>query len=118
MKNYISGFVVPVLDKKQDSYVALAKKAWPLFKEYGALQQVEAWGDKVPDGKVTDFKRAVGLKEGETMVFSWVLWPDKATACKCEATMQTDERWRQVDVPFDGKRMIFGGFETIFEARS
>lgn len=116
--NYISGFVVPVPDKEQHAYLAVAQKAWRLFKEYGALQQVEAWGDKVPDGKVTDFKRAVGLKDGETVVFSWVLWPDKATADKCEAAMQTDARWRQMDMPFDGKRMIMGGFETVFEAKA
>lgn len=113
---YISGFVTPVPNGNKDAYVASARKAWPLFKDYGALQQVEAWGDMVPDGKVTDFKRAVDLKEGETVAFAWVLWPDKATADKCVASMETDARWQQMDMPFDGKRMIFGGFETIFEA--
>lgn len=97
------------------AYVEAARKSWQLFKEYGALQQFEAWGDKVPDGKVTDFKRSVDLKDGETVVFAWVLWPDKATADACEASGQTDPRWRQMDMPFDGRRMIFGGFETIFD---
>lgn len=113
---YVSGFVVPVPNDNKQDYIELAKKAWQLFKEYGALQQVEAWGDKVPPGKVTDFRRAVDLKEGESVVFSWVLWPDKATSDACEASAQTDERWSEMGMPFDGKRMIFGGFETVFVA--
>ena len=116
--SYISGFVTPVPDANKDAYVASAKQAWPLFKEHGALQHVEGWGDKVPAGKVTDFARAVGLKDGETVVFAWVLWPDKATADACEASMQSDERWQKVDMPFDGKRMIFGGFASVFEANA
>ena len=116
--SYISGFVTPVPDANKDAYVASAKQAWPLFKEYGALQHVEGWGDKVPAGKVTDFARAVDLKDGETVVFAWVLWPDKATADACEASMQSDERWQKVDMPFDGKRMIFGGFASVFEANA
>jgi uncharacterized protein YbaA (DUF1428 family) len=115
---YISGFVVPVPNDNKAAYVASARKAWPLFKEYGALQHIEGWGDKVPAGKVTDFNRAVDLRDGETVVFSWVLWPDKATSDACEASMQTDARWQQMDMPFDGKRMIFGGFEAIFDERA
>lgn len=115
--SYISGFVTPVPNSNREAYVQSARKAWPLFREYGALQHVEAWGDKVPDGKVTDFKRAVDLKDGESVVFAWILWPDKATADKCEASMQSDKRWQQMDMPFDGKRMIYGGFEGIFEER-
>lgn len=115
---YISGFVTPVPNGNKDAYIESARKAWPLFKEYGALHHVEGWGDNVPDGKTTDFKRAVALQDGETAVFAWVIWPDKATSDKCEASMQTDERWEQLDMPFDGKRMIFGGFETVFEGKA
>ncbi len=116
--SYISGFVVPVPNGNKAAYIESARKAWPLFKEYGALQHVEAWGDKVPTGKATDFNRAVDLKDGETVVFSWILWPDKATADACEASTKTDARWQQMDMPFDGKRMIFGGFEAIFDGRA
>ncbi len=106
-------------DANKDAYIALAARAWPLFKEYGALQHVEAWGRNVPDGKTTDFKRAVALEDGESVVFSWVAWPDKVTADRCEASMRTDERWQQMDMSVvDGKRMIFGGFETVFEQSS
>lgn len=113
---YISGFVTPVPSGNKDAYVAKAKLAWPLFKEYGALQTIEGWGTFVPEGEMTDFRRAVALKEGETVVLSWVLWPDRATADACAASYETDERWQQVDMPFDGSRMIFGGFDAVFEA--
>ena len=115
---YISGFVVPVSDDQRDAYIASAREAWPLFKEAGALHHVEAWGDKVPEGKLTDFRRAVALKAGETVVFSWVVWPDKETSDRCEESMRTDARWRALSMPFDGARMIFGGFETVFEAKA
>ena len=75
---------------------------------------MENWGDNVPEGKQTDLRRAVDLQDGETVVFSWIVWPDKATSDRCEASMESDERWQDMDMPFDGKRMIFGGFETIF----
>ena len=112
---YVSGFVQPVPDENRNAYIAAARTGWDLFKEYGALSMMENWGDMVPDGKQTDFHRAVAREDGESVVFSWVLWPDKATADACMATMETDERWQQIDMPFDGKRMIYGGFETVFE---
>lgn len=111
---YISGFVQPVPNENKQAYIDSAKAAWPLFREYGAIQHVEGWGDNVPDGKQTDFKKAVAAKEGETVVFAWLLWPDKAASDRCDASMETDERWQQLDMPFDGKRMIYGGFETVF----
>lgn len=115
---YISGFVTPVPDENKEAYIASARKAWPLFQEYGALQQVEGWGDRVPDGEVTDFRRAVALAEGETVVFAWLTWPDKATADRCEASMESDRRWQEMEMPFDGRRMIFGGFEAIVEEKA
>lgn len=115
---YVSGFLAPVENSRKDEYIQSAKDAWPLFKEYGAIQHMEAWGDNVPEGKQTDFRRAVDLKEGESVVFSWILWPDKATSDKCEASMEADERWRQMKMPFDGKRMVYGGFQPVFEEKA
>ena len=119
---YVSGFLLPVKTDQKDVYLKAAKNSWPLFKEYGALAQVETWGDDVPDGKITDFKRAVKLENDETVVFSWIFWPDKATNQACTAAMESDDRWKNLEADMmdsvDGKRMIFGGFETIFDARA
>ena len=115
---YVSGFLTPVEETRKDEYIQSAREAWPLFKEYGALEQMEAWGDNVPEGKHTDFRRAVDLKAGETVCFSWILWPDKATSDACEASMQADERWQHMKMPFDGKRMVFGGFQAIVEEKA
>jgi uncharacterized protein YbaA (DUF1428 family) len=94
----------------------MAAKSAPIFQEYGATRVMENWGDSVPDGKVTDFKRAVQAKDDEAVVFSWIEWPDKATCDAASEKMQTDERWKQMgDMPFDGMRMMWAGFEPIFE---
>lgn len=111
---YVSGFVQPVPDTNKQAYIDAARDGWVLFKEYGALSMMENWGDDVPEGKLTDLRRAVALEDGETVVFSWIVWPDKKAADACYATMETDERWQKLEMPFDGKRMIWGGFETIF----
>lgn len=113
---YVSGFVTPVPDDKREAYVASARAAWDLFREYGALHQMEAWGDNVPEGKQTDFRRSVALREGESVVLGWILWPDRETADRCEAAMRTDSRFSELAMPFDGSRMIFGGFATIYQA--
>jgi uncharacterized protein YbaA (DUF1428 family) len=87
-----------------------------VMKEYGAIEVVEAWGDDVPDGKLTDFKRAVAAKPDETVVFSWVIWPSKEVRDQASKKMQDDPRMKMTpDMPFDGKRMIFGGFDPILE---
>lgn len=114
---YVNGFVIPVPVENREAYLEAARKAWPLFKEYGAIEHVEAWSENIADGKQTDFKRAVAAKEGEAIVFSWLFWPDKATAERCEASMETDDRWKGMDMPFDGARMIYGGFDVIFQQR-
>jgi len=115
---YVDGFIVPVSPDKHDAYLDLARKAAVNFKKCGALRVVEAWGDDVPDGKVTDFRRAVQAKGGENVVFSWIEWPDKATRDGAWAKMMKDPDM-QMDhdnPPFDGKRMFWGGFEPIVDA--
>ena len=76
---------------------------------------VECWGDDVPDGKVTDFRRAVQAEDGETVVFSWIEWPSKAVRDAGMAKLMADPRMQSNDMPFDGKRMIYGGFATLFD---
>lgn len=115
---YVSGFLTPVEETRKEEYIQSAKASWPLFKEYGALEQMEAWGDNVPEGKQTDFRRAVDLKDGETVCFSWILWPDKATSDACEVAMESDERWQAMKMPFDVQRMMFGGFQPIVEEKA
>jgi uncharacterized protein YbaA (DUF1428 family) len=111
---YTDGFVVPVPTGSKDAYRDMSLKAWPVFPEYGATRHVEAWGDDVPEGKVTDFRRAVQAEDGETVVFSFISWPDKATRDAAWAKMMTDERMKpDGPMPFDGKRMFWGGFHRI-----
>lgn len=111
---YVSGFILAVPEGNKDAYRETAAKFWPIAKDFGALSQVEAWEDNVPDGKTTDFRRAVKCEDGEKVVFSWVTWPDKETAERFEKEMETDPRMAEFgEMPFDGKRMVFGGFEPI-----
>ena len=115
--SYIDGYLVPVPTEKKDAYTAMAGIAAPIFREYGATRVVEAWGDDIPDGKVTDFRRAVNAVDGENTVFSWVEWPDKATRDVGMKKFMEDPRLDGMkDMPFDGQRMIFGGFVPIVEA--
>ncbi|HYC96570.1 DUF1428 domain-containing protein [Brevundimonas sp.] len=115
--SYIDGYLIPVPNDKKDAYKAVAEMAAPIFREHGATRVVEAWGDDVPDGKVTDFKRAVNAVEGENTVFSWIEWPDKATRDAGMKKVMEDPRMQDMsNMPFDGQRMIFGGFQPIVEA--
>ena len=109
---YVDGFLVPVPTARKDDYIAFSKKWGPFFKELGALEIYECWGDDVPEGKVTDFARSVALKDDETVVFSWTVWPDKDTRNAAWAKMMEDDTPPD-DMPFDGKRMIFGGFDPV-----
>ncbi|HEU4661069.1 MAG TPA: DUF1428 domain-containing protein [Pseudolabrys sp.] len=113
---YIDGFVVPVPTGRKEDYRKMAEKAAPIFKEYGALKLVECWGDDVPHGKVTDFYGAVKAESGETIVFSWVVWPSKQVRDEGSKKLMADERLKASDMPFDGKRMIYGGFELMLES--
>src|SRR3954464_14366111 len=115
--SYIDGFVVPVPAGKKEAYRKLATDAVSIFKEHGATHVVECWGDDVPDGKVTDFKRAVNAEAGENVVFSWIVWPDKATRNEGNRKVMADPRLKAAgEMPFDGKRMIFGGFELMLDS--
>ncbi len=112
---YINGFIVPVRADQKAAYQDVAEKFWEIAKDYGALEQVEAWEADVPDGKVTDFRRSVNLEDGEKVVFSWVVWPDKATADSSHDKMMKAPRFEEMgtEMPFDGKRMVYGGFDPL-----
>ncbi|MEM8788650.1 MAG: DUF1428 domain-containing protein [Pseudomonadota bacterium] len=118
---YVDGFVAAVPVANKDRFVAHAQKADTIFTDMGALRVVECWADEVPDGKLTDFRRAVQAQPDEAVVFSWVEWPDKATRdaamSKMEELAKTDDRINQDTnpMPFDGARMIFGGFRRVIE---
>lgn len=115
--SYITGFLTPVKIADKDRYIESARKSWPAFQKYGCLEQVETWGEDIPPGKVTGFDLAVKLEDGEVPVFSWLRWPDRATADKCWAEMMNDPDFQNMDMPFDGKRMMWGGFAPIFEGK-
>jgi len=112
---YIAGFVIPVPEDKMAAYRAWAENGAALFKEYGCIEIVESWEDNVPTGQYTDFRRAVDAKAGEKIVFSWQVWPDKATLERAEARMHEDERFDiPDDIPFDPKRLILGCFTPVY----
>jgi uncharacterized protein YbaA (DUF1428 family) len=114
--SYIQGFVIPVPVAKKNAYRDMAAKAAPIFMEYGAERVVECWGDALPDGKFTDFRKAVKAEDGENVVFSWIVWPSKAVHDEAGEKMMRDKRMQpDQPMPFDGKRMIYGGFEPIFD---
>jgi uncharacterized protein YbaA (DUF1428 family) len=116
--SYVDGLIAAVPTANLDKFKKHAESAAAIFKENGALSVVECWGDDVPDGKVTSFPMAVKLKADETVIFSWIIWPDKATRDTGMQKMMSDPRM-QPDVnpmPFDGQRMVFGGFKIIVQA--
>jgi uncharacterized protein YbaA (DUF1428 family) len=113
---YIEGFITPVPTANKDVYRQHAESAVPLFKSFGAGRMVEAWGDDVPHGKVNDFYGAVKAKDDETVLFSWVEYPDKATRDAANHKMMTDPAMAEMaEMPFDAQRMIWSGFETLLE---
>ncbi len=119
--SYIDGFVIAVPTENKDAFIEHAKMADSIFTEMGATRVVEAWGDDVPEGETTDLRKAVKATPEETVVFSWIEWPDKPTRDAAMQKMMSedfdDERLNpeKNPMPFDGKRMVFGGFETIVE---
>jgi uncharacterized protein YbaA (DUF1428 family) len=118
---YVQGFVIPVPEGNMDAYREVAHKFWAIAKDYGALSQVECWEADVKDGTTTDFRMAVKAQDGEKIVFSWMTWPDRATAEASQEKLMSDPRMETEfgapdgsDMPFDGKRMIIGGFDPLF----
>jgi uncharacterized protein YbaA (DUF1428 family) len=116
---YIDGFVIAVPTANKQKFIQHAKDADSMFLEMGATRVLECWGDDVPAGKTTDFRMAVKARDDESIVFSWIEWPDKATRDACMAKMMdpdnTDPRMdpEKNPMPFDGSRMIFGGFTPV-----
>jgi uncharacterized protein YbaA (DUF1428 family) len=113
---YVQGFVVPVPASKREQYRQMAEEAWIMFKRYGALRVVEAWGDDVPDGKVTDFRRSVKAEPDETVVFAFMEWPSRAICDAAHEMMKKDELMKLPEgkeMPFNPERMIYAGFTPI-----
>ena len=115
--SYFEGFIVPVPKANREEYRKHAADAAPIFHEFGVTRHVEAWASDVPDGKVTDFRKAVNATDDEDVVFSWFEYPDRATRDEVNAKMRSDPRMEQMGktMPFDAKRMIYGGFESILD---
>jgi uncharacterized protein YbaA (DUF1428 family) len=122
---YIDGFVIACPAANKEKFIEHAKLGDSVFMDLGALRIVECWGDDVPEGKTTDFRMAVKAEDDEAVIFSWIEWPDKATRDAAMATMtewmndpsKADPRMdpEKNPMPFDGKRMIFGGFVPVVE---
>jgi uncharacterized protein YbaA (DUF1428 family) len=114
--SYVDGFVIPVPSDKKEAYRTLCTEAAKVFMEHGALSVMECWGDDVPDGKVTDLKMAVKAQPNESVVFSWIVWPSKEARDAGNRKVMEDPRMQPgPDMPFDGKRMIMGGFEVLLD---
>lgn len=115
---YVDGFVAAVPAANKEEFRKHAEEAAPLFREFGATRVVECWGDDVPDGTHTDFRGAVKAQEGEVVVFSWIEYPSKEVRDAAMAKMMSDPRMKAIGekMPFDGKRVIFGGFAPILDA--
>jgi uncharacterized protein YbaA (DUF1428 family) len=114
--NYTDGFVVPVPEGKRDAYRELASKMAGVFRQHGATRVIESIADDVKRGEVTDFYRAVKAEDGETVVFSFIEWPDKATRDNAWKAIMADESLKpEGEMPFSGQRMFWGGFEPILD---
>lgn len=115
--NYVDGFVTPVITARKDEYCQHAAQVALLFKEFGALSVVECWGDDVPDGKLTSFPLAVRKEALETVVLSWITWPSRAARDSGWEKLMADPRMKydMSTMPFDGKRLIYGGFQMVVQ---
>lgn len=114
---YVQTALVPVKSAQKAEYTKLATAMYAVMKDYGAVSTMECWGDDVPMGEVTSFPQALKLQDDETVVVSWLVFPDKAARDRCMSEGMQDPRLEQIftEMPFDGARMIWGGFETILE---
>ena len=112
---YVAGFVIPVPEDRMEAYRKWAESGAAIFREYGCVEIVESWEDNVPSGKFTDFRRAVDARENEKIVFTWQIWPDKATLEAAEAKMREDKRLEvSGEIPFDARRLILGCFTPLY----
>jgi uncharacterized protein YbaA (DUF1428 family) len=110
---YIEGFVAAVPTANREQYIEQAKQGADYFKSLGATRVVECWGDDVPRGEVTDFYRAAQAKDDETVVFSWIEYPDKETRDAANEKMRSDPEMANMEMPFDMQRMFWGSFERV-----
>ena len=113
--NYVDGFVAAVPTANKPAYLEHARLAATVFKAHGALGVVECWGDDVPDGKLTSFPMAVQRKADETVVFAWITWPSREVRDAGMTKVMDDPRMRDMQMPFDGQRMIYGGFQVVLD---
>lgn len=115
---YIQGFLIPVPREKKDAYRKMAADAVPMFEDYGARRIVECWSDEVPRGETTDMYRAVEAEAGESIVFSWIEWDSAQAYADAHERMMQDERMQEppAEMPFDGMRMVYAGFEPLGES--
>ena len=116
--NYLDGFVAAVPMANKEAFLKHAQEAAVVFKEYGAVSVVESWGDDVAEGKLTSFPMAVKREASETVVFSWITWPSRAVRDAGWAKVMADPRMKHSEstMPFDGKRLIYGGFQMVVQA--
>jgi len=112
---YVDGCLIAVPKANKDAYKEMADKHAAILKEYGATRTVDAWADDVPDGKVTDYKGAVKAKPDEIVVFSWIEWPSKEARDKGWDAAQKDPRMKDLQMPFDGQRLVYGGFAPLID---
>ena len=110
---YIEGFIAAVPTANRDAYIESAREGAEYFKKLGATRTVECWGDDVPRGEVTDFYKAAQAKDDETVIFSWIEYPDKATRDAANEAMRADPEMANMEMPFDAQRMFWGGFEQV-----
>jgi uncharacterized protein YbaA (DUF1428 family) len=115
--SYVDGFVIAVPKQNLEAYKKMARTAGEVWKEHGALAYVECIGDDVPHGELTSFPRAVQAKEDEIVIFAWIVYESRERRDAVLAKVMADPRMKHdpADMPFDGKRMIFGGFESFVE---
>ncbi|MFN3825361.1 MAG: DUF1428 domain-containing protein [Pseudorhodobacter sp.] len=114
--DYVDGFVAAVPEANRQAYIEHARQAATMFRKLGATRVVECWGNDVPEGKVTSFPMAVKREEGEAVIFSWVCWPSKEVRDAGWAAMMEDPAMANMEMPFDGKRLIYGGFQMVLDA--
>ena len=118
--SYVKGFLMAVPNANKQAMRESAAKFAAILKDYGASRVVDCWGDDVPDGSVTDFRRAVKAEDGETIVYSWIEWPSKAARDEAWAKVMADPRMKpdHESMPFDGKRMFWGGFAPMIDTNA